>query len=334
MKNFSCVIGCFVILVALASCGTRDSQVDSSEVIPSLEVSSFREELTSIDIVDMSLEEAHYTKKTADSEDEFAQILETIDNLEFVSSDNFESGDSVNIKMIFNLQNETKKVLEYEDGLVSFDGKEHYCNSGNGLVRLYDMLDGEEIDVDEYGKEIVDGEDETDEEDPSIEKSKEQGSEASQSGANQQSSAGQQSKTTQQSSDKNNPDIEAAEKPDNGVSSRSVENEHAHAEEAQETETLPPLGSAENPYAVEPQGKVTMQEDEDYKWEYKGEELQDSPPMEPQNSEALPPLGSAENPYAEEPTAEPSPPDDLAEGLSKDPELPDIPPMEPKMKSR
>lgn len=107
----------------------------------------------------------------------------------------------------------------------------------------------------------------------------------------------------------------------------SVGNEYAV--EPQNNEALPPLGSAENPYAVEPQGKATMQEGEDYKWEYKGEKLPDSPPKEPQDNEALPPLGSAENPYAVEPIAESSPSDDVAEGLIKDRDLPDIPPMEP-----
>lgn len=299
MKNFSCVIGCFVILIALASCGARDSEDSSSEVIPSLEVSSFREELKSIDIIDLSLEEAPYTKKTADSETEFDRILETIDSLEFVNSDDFEASDNINIKMIFNLQDETEKVLEYRDGLVSFDDKEHYCNSGSELVQLYDMLDGEEIPVDEYGKEIVDEEDETDEEDPSTEGSKEQGSRASQSGANQQSSAGQQSGTTQQSGVENGSDTGAAGQSSNEIPLGSVGNEYA--EEPQDTETLPPLGSVGNEYAEEPQ-----------------------------DTEALPPLGSVGNEYAEEPIAEPSPPDDVKQGLSKDDsESQDIPPMEP-----
>lgn len=303
MKNLSYIIGCFVILVALASCGARDSQDGSSEVIPSLEVSSFRDEITSIDIIDMNAEEAPYTKKTADSEDEFDRILGTIDSLEFVDPNDFESADSINVKMIFNLQDETERVLEYSEGLVTFDDQEHYCNSGNELVQLYDMLDGEEIPVDEYGKEIVNEEDKANEEDPSTEESKEQNSRASQYGSNQQSSAGQQTGTTQQSDVGGSASTEAASQSSSEIPLGSVGNEYA--EEPQDTETLPPLGSVGNEYAEEPQ-----------------------------DTEALPPLGSVGNEYAEEPTAEPSPPDDLAEGLSKDPELPDIPPMEPKMKSR
>lgn len=207
MKNLSYVIGFFLILVALASCGARDSEDASSEVIPSPEVSSF---------------------------------------------------------------------------------------------------------VDEHGEEIVEVEAE-DVADANEDKS----SLTSQLEGNQPSSAGQQSEPTQQSSNAgSSTSTEAASQSSSEFPLGSVGNEYAV--EPQNNEALPPLGSAENPYAVEPQGKATMQEDEDYKWEYKGEKLPDSPPKEPQDNEALPPLGSAENPYAVEPIAESSPSDDVAEGLIKE----------------